>query len=1749
VTSEELIGRVGAEFLALQIGTADEPGTARFLLDRLTGTHVTAICRVVLTRVDLAPRVRLRIPRALGEPNGLPSDALTDDKTTHWRHSECDRPVLLLANTDDDQGQSLQEITRVGARELVRKPSLWVDVAAAGLALPPAHATIWKTALKGLTETHPLSLEEFAGYVLMTRESISSYGRGIPEALGWALPALRAPRDSSFFNAIPEKVRTQASRWSRLFSQVIHKRACYLMKRAPNQQVLSIEQLLENWQRVADAVPTEHHPTVEAFLRAPARWVAESEALAQLDWERDNIKALFDGLKRRAETQPLGKATLEFFDEQFPAELTEEEESYLRRLDQRKALERNPDDEDFYERHRGELDSRRALKTRWDRFIHGQPIESADFGVGLLRCLERLFEQAGPAPGTRKLKIEVTRRSPKAYLDMNYEAISYFCHRYRGLYSLTRGIVDWQVGSLFSFDTLAHEREQRGVYDRQAAQSNRLADNQIKFYLTLDCAADTYSAQLIWHFNPRGVSAEFGEDWRKLLNDPFLVHAVTREAVSAKGRLQSVDLADVGTLMPLGRQDRGSLVGPPDAERDLALRIETEIDRALEEHRTSSGGHGELKGAWQRFRKAYTVALREAFETGFAAESCLGIEKPYGELLESLSRHAPGDRNRKLMWEPVLSVGVVPVEAGPPAAIVGPWHPLRLIGVCVKTRQLAGLVHHLLTAESIDLGDRRLFFQDLAHELAHAYYPEVCLGFEGAQPVLLAVTDTYGDYTLMEPAVHRASEDDSTDDNPTTAAREIVSVVKRYLDLQPHETANLSVVLYNCNSVRLPEATVNALGDLYEEGETVRCQVILRHNSPARLRDLYERILETTESDPDSLVASEASRDFMARLRISIMAAAAPVVETPDSRPTDIVFLQDVIARMAEQTWVAEPEGGHVPALLDHCPARSSRRRPGSADDLRAVAYLACPIQPAVGWQYLHALYGLLRGLEPTPMTRPLPARQISFQHNATRAIFDEVHRLGQWVVNSDDLLTRRQLQNQGVRIIRHRQPRHGDRSLTVSSTAPLNLLDVLVHARLERLNLPLDADGLHQLTRRMVDDATDISGDIVLRAAKRGEGASELIGLVLSRFLLQDELGTAQHCGWYFLDDYAGWLGQREEHLADILALSPQREGNEIVLVVLVGESKYVARAALSGVQKTSLVQMKETLGRLEEALFGSPARMDRDLWLSRLADMTIEGIQVPAAAAPTFHEWRDAIRNGAARILLKGYSHVFVHSEEDDPSVRLAVPKARLAWQEIYGRARLRELVLAYYRRESPRAVRGGLGDDRPWEEGRPEPVSGRVKWAVDSGLAAATPPLETSAPVQALPPTPPPQPTGASPASTLAPTPLKGEFAWAGPRLGDTLRLLATQTPTSTEDERWAQQTERQLRTALVGYGLQAQLIGRRITPNAVLVRFQGSDSLRTSDVERRREEILTTHKLHITNVLPEPGEVVISIARPNRQTIGLVEVWRRRELLRREPRSNQTLIVGVREADGEILVLNPGGEHAPHTLIAGTTGSGKSVLLQNLLLDIAATNDTSESRIFLIDPKQGIDFHILQDLPHIRDGIITSQEAAHGVLAGLISEMDRRNRLLREAGAFNLAAYNAKVPSDRREPVIWVFHDEFAAWMLDDEYKAAVSNTTQRLGVMARAAGIFLFFAAQRPEDKVMPLQLRDNLGNRLILRVESPGTSKIALGQEGAERLLGKGHLAVRFPGEDRIVLAQVPILRPEEIDAVVRAIRADCKSG
>jgi S-DNA-T family DNA segregation ATPase FtsK/SpoIIIE len=360
---------------------------------------------------------------------------------------------------------------------------------------------------------------------------------------------------------------------------------------------------------------------------------------------------------------------------------------------------------------------------------------------------------------------------------------------------------------------------------------------------------------------------------------------------------------------------------------------------------------------------------------------------------------------------------------------------------------------------------------------------------------------------------------------------------------------------------------------------------------------------------------------------------------------------------------------------------------------------------------------------------------------------------------------------------------------------------------------------------------------------------------------------------------------------------------------------------------------------------------------------------------------------------------------------------------------------------------------------------------------------------------------------------------------------------------DDGDWLHAVVTKVKHALQQLQLQAKVVSSKLTPNCALIKFAGSSNLTVEQVNRRRSELLTTYGLNVVAIRPEPGLVSLSIARPERRVIPTPDAW-----ARWQPAAgwgNRSLLIGVREDDGELLFLSPGRDHAPHTLIAGSTGSGKSILMQNIILAIAATNTPAQARIAIIDPKQGVDYFAFECLPHLDGALVVDTAATIAKLEHLVAEMNARYSRFRTARCANLDEYNKSCSEADRLPVIWVIHDEFAEWMMVDDYKAAVTNIVGRLGVKARAAGIHLVFAAQRPDATVMPMQLRANLGNRLILKVDSAGTSEIALGEPGAEFLLGHGHILAKLEGASGLCFAQVPLAEPAFIHAIVDAMAQD----
>jgi S-DNA-T family DNA segregation ATPase FtsK/SpoIIIE len=1793
--TDRIIGRVGAEILAKRLANPAELGdsVALFRLDKLSASQIAAVARSVIGKPDLIARIDLMIPEALVEGQGLPPEILIQQNAGYVRNNaETEKEAILTASgSEHSLSDTLVHVTRIGAKEMRSEAQPWVDAAlhTGGISPVAEDRAVFQAAVGGLLNASEPSLVQLGEFCAEIVEAISTRGLPIRDAVGYALPKAELPRDSGFFSNA-RTFGTARGPWQKAFAKLFSQRAPLLKKLRQNGQPLDTEELTERIEASANEIAEDARLALVAFGAAPVGDQEAAAALAQFEWESDGVYLAFDKPKERQ--QGLADATLRFFDHDCDEEnaLAPEGRKLLEDLKSReRRADFTPEDEEFFATHRRFLERDAKLLSRWEKALFGKPIECNDFFDGFTRVVNNLHAGLDDTDGERILRFTVSKGRTEWRERFNHDAGCFFSAMYRGLSHLMGAKVDWKVtrmtaadlpDPLFDFERfIAKEREIAESRSKRFKTVSSLSRQalQIKFDVELlrvvgGVETKISKTQLVWSYKPTSIGLSIVADMRRLLDKGAVgCTEVPRRLVSKKGGVQNVSLLDTGTLEATYSTDAGSLVPAANKLRSLRKDIKEQIKALAEDNRLTEPQR--VRSAWDAFEEDYIKAMDDFVATGLHGEAVMRQAESFGALLETLMAHARGDVCRARLVSLVLSIGTVRVAGDNPSLIIPPWHPERMKALAVKSRRVASFATHLLSSGSILYGDRDIFMQELADEIAHPFYPEIAVLSKGGSPKLVSESSTVNGYSLLEAPI-RGVEDAMTDVDPVAAAKQARELLERYVGLQPHEASNLSVVLYNADAADLPLATVRELSSIQENGK-FQCTVSVRHPDQAKLRRVYGELVNKAGDDPDLPVVSETSDNFISKLRIAVTPISSVVGESAQGfKAFDVAFLHDVIARSAKEEWLQVAWTNDRPSL-EHAPSRWSYRSVSGEDELKSTTFLTCPWQTATGWAYVTAVAAVCNQTDAVADKRLLPARRISLQSQELAELIKDAHGLAEWVATYDELLDKRQLQHNGITVVRYRRGSTNGRNMIVSSTSELRLLGVLVRRRLEELMLPLTAEEVGNVAEKIKHEALSVSGDIVLRAAKRGVSAGEMIGLVLSRHLLAEEFKEQASGGqvltaYFLLDDYASWLSQPESRIADILAINIEENDEGIRVVISIVESKYVGADGLAVARRSSKDQLLQTLDKFREALFGDPGRLDRDVWLARFADMLLDA-DIPPGMTGLMERGRSKLREGDVEISLRGYSHVYVHTSDAGAGSAseqdlLLDESGVKAWQEVFDREDLRKLAEAYAKNSGSLQARTGLGPHEPWSGHSFKKPAPRVPWLAAMGQLANE---EKEAIIEAIADDDldqfEPSLSAQGPSdSAQSPTPART----VSQALAQSSALSSTANPCSmlaelvaskfarsaqfdSEREEWANGVTQKLKIALNSYGLQAKVLGTRLTPNGCLVRLAGSDRLRVEDIENKRTQLLTTHAINLVTVQPKPGEIVVTIAGAKRQAVSLWELWSRREFNRNIAGINTSFLLGLQEINGALLYLNLGGEfgglssHEPHSLVAGATGSGKSVLIQALLLDIAATNSKDLAQIILIDPKMGVDYAPLADLPHMRDEIVTTKEKAAEVLAALVDEMEARYRAFAKARARDLPTYNSKVSAADRLPMVFLVHDEFADWMLDDSYKGAVGAAVQRLGVKARAAGIHLIFAAQRPDKDVMPMQLRENLGNRLILKVSSEATSKIALDRPGAELLLGRGHLAAKLNGEQGLVFAQAPFLSDQDIEAAVAAIAAD----
>jgi S-DNA-T family DNA segregation ATPase FtsK/SpoIIIE len=286
-------------------------------------------------------------------------------------------------------------------------------------------------------------------------------------------------------------------------------------------------------------------------------------------------------------------------------------------------------------------------------------------------------------------------------------------------------------------------------------------------------------------------------------------------------------------------------------------------------------------------------------------------------------------------------------------------------------------------------------------------------------------------------------------------------------------------------------------------------------------------------------------------------------------------------------------------------------------------------------------------------------------------------------------------------------------------------------------------------------------------------------------------------------------------------------------------------------------------------------------------------------------------------------------------------------------------------------------------------------------------------------------------------------------------------------------------------------------------------------------------------------PIPGKDVVGIEIPNinTQTIYLREILKSN--IFQNSSSPLTMVVG-KDIVGNPFVTDL--KRLPHLLIAGTTGSGKSVGINAMLVSLLYRNSPDDLKLLMIDPKM-LEFSIYNDIPHLLTPVITGAKQAILALSNMVIEMEKRYKLMAKTKTKNIENFNEKAKKNGYESFAYivVIIDELADLMMtsgkDVEFYIA------RLAQMARASGIHLIVATQRPSVDVVTGLIKANLPSRMSFKVGQKIDSKVILDTTGADSLLGKGDMLFTPPGSSALVRLHAPFITEEEIERVVEFLK------
>ena len=385
----------------------------------------------------------------------------------------------------------------------------------------------------------------------------------------------------------------------------------------------------------------------------------------------------------------------------------------------------------------------------------------------------------------------------------------------------------------------------------------------------------------------------------------------------------------------------------------------------------------------------------------------------------------------------------------------------------------------------------------------------------------------------------------------------------------------------------------------------------------------------------------------------------------------------------------------------------------------------------------------------------------------------------------------------------------------------------------------------------------------------------------------------------------------------------------------------------------------------------------------------------------------------------------------------------------------------------------------------------------------------------------------------------------FSWEKPTFNVSM-IESSADQSVTIDEAFLMEKAKALQNKLMEFNVPIMIEWFDIGPSIVQIRIKPDEGIRLSTIESLTNDIsLSLKSKSVRIVAPIPGTDCVGIQLPNPKPVmvKLGDILNSSEFVQDMKKSDNNLSLG-KAIDGSIMIKTL--ESMPHLLVAGATGSGKSVWVNDFILSLMYQNTPSELKFLMVDPKQ-VELELYAGLPYLLAPIVFEPEKALKLLKWTEHEMERRYGSLKEHRVKNIDEYNQKVEWEKMFRIIFVI-DELASMMLSKS-KRDVENCITHISAKARAVGIHLIIATQRPSVDVITGLIKANIPTRIAFGTVSEIDSRTILWRKWAETLLGKWDMLYMDPSTKSPIRIQAPFVSTEEIEKVAQALKNKYMDG